>query len=134
MSKNANKDYNFSDRFQRFVTNLVNFAKRSRSTNDVDNSPNDIFDGEQGAILTKFKEKIYYRDPDSNQFISLSDEYPQLIEQNKYILSQGTNKFATWQKASKRDTKKWKFTGYFCATSDVNCCAGQLSGSVSGSV
>lgn len=127
---NKKSDYTFSDRFQRFITNLINFAKTSRSTSQADTSPDGIFDGDQGSILTKFKEKIYYRDPESEEFVSLSDEYPQLIEQSKYVLSQGTNKFATWQKVSERKTKKWKFTGYFCATSDVNCCA---TGSVSGS-
>lgn len=135
MANDNKSDYTFSDRFQRFITNLINFAKVSRSNKQDDNSPNDIFDGDEGAILTKFKEKIYYRDTDSNEFISLSDEYPELIEQSKYVLSQGVNKFATWEKISQRKVKKWKFTGYFCATSDVNCCAGrETTGSLSGSV
>lgn len=131
MANDTKSDYTFSDRFQRFITNLINFARTSRSNTETDNSPDGIFDGDEGAILTKFKEKIYYRDPDSEEFVSLSDEYPQLIEQSKYALNQGTNKFATWQKVSERKTKKWKFSGYFCATSDVNCCT---TGSTTGSV
>ena len=126
-SNNDNSNYTFSDRFQRFIQKIANFAQSARSTSQIDNSPTDIFTGEQGELLTKYKNKIFYRKTNSNEFVSLSDEYSDLTNQYEYVLSQGVNKYATWQKTSKNDEKQWTFTGYFSPISGVDCC---VTGSV----
>lgn len=129
---NDNSNYTFSDRFQRFIQKIANFAQNARSKSQIDDAPTDIFTGEQGELLTKYKNKIFYRKNNSSEFISLSDEYSDLTDQYEYILSQGVNKYATWQKTSKTDEKNWTFTGYFTPICGIDCCA---SGSVvSGSV
>jgi len=131
-SNNDNSNYTFSDRFQRFIQKIANFAQNARSKSQIDDAPTDIFTGEQGELLTKYKNKIFYRKNNSSEFISLSDEYSDLTDQYEYILSQGVNKYATWQKTSKTDEKNWTFTGYFTPICGIDCCA---SGSVvSGSV
>ena len=131
-SNNDNSNYTFSDRFQRFIQKIANFAQNARSKSQIDDAPTDIFTGEQGELLTKYKNKIVYRKNNSSEFISLSDEYSDLTDQYEYILSQGVNKYATWQKTSKTDEKNWTFTGYFTPICGLDCCA---SGSVvSGSV
>ena len=126
-SNNDNSNYTFSDRFQRFIQKIANFAQNARSTAQIDNSPTDIFTGEQGELLTKYKNKIFYRKNDSSDFVSLSDEYVDLTNQYEYILSQGVNKYATWQKTSKNDEKNWTFTGYFSPVCGIDCC---ITGSV----
>ena len=131
-SNNDNSNYTFSDRFQRFIQKIANFEQNARSKSQIDDAPTDIFTGEQGELLTKYKNKIFYRKNNSSEFISLSDEYSDLTDQYEYILSQGVNKYATWQKTSKTDEKNWTFTGYFTPICGIDCCA---SGSVvSGSV
>lgn len=119
---NPNKNYSFGDRFQKFIKKVINFAIRARSTDEIDTGPTDIFDGERGELLVKFGEKIFYRKNDSNQFVNLSDEYTQLVEQNKYILNKGINKNTTWQKNSDLGYKQWEFLGYFSPICDVDCC------------
>ena len=126
-SNNDNSNYTFSDRFQRFIQKIANFAQNARSKSQIDDAPTDIFTGEQGELLTKYKNKIFYRKNNSSEFISLSDEYSDLTDQYEYILSQGVNKYATWQKTSKTDEKNWTFTGYFTPICGIDCCA---SGSV----
>ena len=126
-SNNDNSNYTFSDRFQRFIQKIANFAQTARNTSQIDNSPTDIFTGEQGELLTKYKNKIFYRKTNSSEFVSLSDEYSDLTNQYEYILSQGVNKYATWQKTSKDDEKQWTFTGYFSPICGVDCC---VTGSV----
>jgi len=126
-SNNDNSNYTFSDRFQRFIQKIANFAQTARSTSQIDNSPTDIFTGEQGELLTKYKNKIFYRKTNSSEFVSLSDEYSDLTNQYEYVLSQGVNKYATWQKTSKDDEKQWTFTGYFSPICGVDCC---VTGSV----
>ena len=126
-SNNDNSNYTFSDRFQRFIQKIANFAQIARSKSQIDDAPTDIFTGEQGELLTKYKNKIFYRKNNSSEFISLSDEYSDLTNQYEYILSQGVNKYATWQKTSKTDEKNWTFTGYFTPICGIDCCA---SGSV----
>lgn len=126
-SNNDNSNYTFSDRFQRFIQKIANFAQTARSTSQIDNSPTDIFTGEQGELLTKYKNKIFYRKTNSSEFVSLSDEYSDLTNQYEYVLSQGVNKYATWQKTSKNDEKQWTFTGYFSPICGVDCC---VTGSV----
>ena len=130
MANNDNTNYTFSDRFQRFIQKIANFAQTARSKNQIDNGPQDIFTGEQGELLTKYKNKIFYRKNEGEEFVSLSDEYSELTNQYEYILSNGVNKYATWQKTSKTDEKNWTFTGYFSPICGVDCCA--LSGSVNG--
>ena len=131
-SNNDNSNYTFSDRFQKFIQKIANFAQTARSKSQIDDAPTDIFTGEQGELLTKYKNKIFYRKNNNSEFISLSDEYSDLTNQYEYILSQGVNKYATWQKTSKTDEKNWTFTGYFTPICGIDCCA---SGSVvSGSV
>ena len=83
-SNNDNSNYTFSDRFQRFIQKIANFAQTARSTAQIDNSPTDIFTGEQGELLTKYKNKIFYRKNDSSDFVSLSDEYVDLTNQYEY--------------------------------------------------
>ena len=122
-SKNPNIDYTFGDRFKKFINRLIVFAKRAKSKNEIDNSAQDIFDGEQGELLTKYKNKIFYRKNDSDTFISLSDEYEELTQQTEYILSTGINKYATWTKTSARGIDKdWELTGYFSPINDIDCC------------
>lgn len=121
-TKNPHEDYTFGDRFQRFIQKLINFAKTSRSTKEIDNSPDQIFDGDRGELLIKFKHNIFYRKNDSNEFVSLNDEYSELMEQNKYVLSQGINTNASWTKSSDRGEKGWEFLGYFSPICDVDCC------------
>ena len=123
MSDNTN--YTYSDRFQQFVKKLASFSTSGRSSSTVDNNPTDIFTGEAGELLTKYKELIFYRKVNSDTFVSLSDDYKTLIETNKFVLSQGINKYATWQK--KDGPKDWDFVGYFTPICDMNCCP---SGSV----
>ncbi len=133
MANNDNTNYTFSDRFQRFIQKIANFAQNARSKNQIDSGPQDIFTGEQGELLTKYKNKIFYRKNEGEEFVSLSDEYSELTNQYEYLLSKGVNKYATWQKTSKTDEKDWTFTGYFSPICGIDCCA--LSGSVtSGSV
>ena len=132
MANNDNSNYTFSDRFQTFIQKIANFAINARSKSQIDDGPQDIFTGEQGELLTKYKNKIFYRKNNSSEFVSLSDEYSELTNQYEYLLSKGVNKYATWQKTSKNDEKGWTFTGYFCPITGVDCCA--LSGSVSGSI
>jgi hypothetical protein len=121
---NPNSDFTYGDRFQRFVTKLTNFARVARSKSEIDNSPDGIFEGEQGELLTKFKNQIYYRKNDSNEFVSLSDEHKELMDQHEYVLSQGVNKTATWTKKNAKGsaTNDWAFTGYFCPIAGVDCC------------
>jgi hypothetical protein len=126
-SNNDNSNYTFSDRFQKFIQKIASFAQIARSKSQIDDAPTDIFTGEQGELLTKYKNKIFYRKNNSSEFISLSDEYSDLTNQYEYILSQGVNKYATWQKTSKTDEKNWTFTGYFTPICGIDCCA---SGSV----
>ena len=126
-SNNDNSNYTFSDRFQRFIQKIANFAQNARSKSQIDDAPTDIFTGEQGELLTKYKNKIFYRKNNSSEFISLSDEYSDLTDQYEYILSQGVNKYATWQKTSKTDEKNWTFTGYFSPVCGIDCC---ITGSV----
>ncbi len=122
-SKNPSIDYTFGDRFKKFITKIVNFAIRARSNSEIDTSPQDIFDGEQGELLTKFKNKIFYRKNDSSEFISLSDEYQEITRETEYTLSTGINKYATWTKTSPRGRDKdWELVGYFCPINDVDCC------------
>ena len=123
MSDNTN--YTHSDRFQQFVKKLASFSTSGRSSSKVDDSPTDIFTGEAGELLTKYKERIFYRKVNSDTFVSLSDDYKTLIDTNKFVLSQGINKYATWQK--KDGLKDWDFVGYFTPICDINCCP---SGSV----
>lgn len=129
MANNDNTNYTFSDRFQRFIQKIANFAQNARSKNQIDSGPQDIFTGEQGELLTKYKNKIFYRKNEGEEFVSLSDEYSELTNQYEYLLSKGVNKYATWQKTSKTDEKDWTFTGYFSPICGIDCCA--LSGSVS---
>jgi hypothetical protein len=131
MANSDDTNYTFSDRFQRFIQKIASFAQIARSKSQIDTGPQDIFTGEQGELLTKYKNKIFYRKSDSDEFISLSDEYSELTNQYEYVLSQGVNKYATWQKTSKTDEKNWTFTGYFSPISGIDCC---VSGSVSGSI
>jgi len=121
-SNNDNSNYTFSDRFQRFIQKIANFALTARNKSQIDAGPTDIFTGEQGELLTKYKNKIFYRKNNESEFVSLSDEYSDLTEQYEYVLSQGINKYATWQKTSKDDEKKWTFTGYFCPIAGIDCC------------
>lgn len=120
--KNPNEDYSYSDRFQRFISKLIEFAINSRSKSEIDNSPDDIFDGEKGELLIKFKDKIFYRKNDNNEFVNLSDEYKDYLESKTDILNKGINKKVTWQKSSEKGTKKWEFLGYFSPICDVDCC------------
>jgi len=132
MANNDNSNYTFSDRFQRFVGKIANFATIARSKAQIDTGPQDIFTGEQGELLTKYKNKIFYRKNGSNEFVNLSEEYSELTNQYEYLLSKGVNKYATWQKTSKNNEKNWTFTGYFSPICGIDCCA--LSGSISGSL
>lgn len=132
MANNDNSNYTFSDRFQTFIQKIANFAVTARSKSQIDTGPQDIFTGEQGELLTKYKNKIFYRKNNSNEFVNLSEEYSDLTNQYEYLLSKGVNKYATWQKSSKNDEKDWTFTGYFSPICGIDCCA--LSGSVSGSI
>ena len=132
MANSDNSNFTFSDRFQRFLQKIANFALTARSKSQIDTGPQDIFTGEPGELLTKYKNKIFYRKNNSSEFVSLSDEYSELTNQYEYLLSKGVNKYATWQKTSKNDEKDWTFTGYFSPICGIDCCA--LSGSVSGSI
>lgn len=133
-SNNDNSNYTFSDRFQRFIQKIANFAQSARSKAQIDTGPTDIFTGEQGELLTKYKNKIFYRKNDSSEFVSLSDEYSELTNQYEYVLSQGVNKYATWQKTSKTDEKSWTFTGYFTPICGIDCCVSGSNQPVSGSI
>ena len=121
-TKNPHEDYTFGDRFQRFLKKLITFAKTARTSQEIDNSPDQIFDGEKGELLVKFKNNIFYRKNDSNEFVSLNDEYSELMESNKYVLSQGVNKNVSWTKSGERGNKQWEFLGYFSPICDVDCC------------
>ena len=120
--QNPHKDYTYSDRFQRFIQKLISFAISAKSISEIDNSPDKIFDGEHGELLVKYKEKIFYRKNDSESFVSLSDEYRELTESSKVVLSDGVNKHASWVKSSKKGTTDWQFLGYFSPICDVDCC------------
>lgn len=130
-SKNPSVNYTFSDRYQRFVSKLTQFARLTRKSNTVDNSPDGIFTGEVGDLLVKTDNKIYYRGQSDADFKSLSDQFPDITQTTSYVLAQGVNKKASWVKTP-TGLKSWKLLGYFCPILNVNCCA--LSGSVSGSV
>jgi hypothetical protein len=118
----SNRNYSYADRFQRFIQKIVNFAIRARTKNEIDKSPDGIFDGEQGELLVKFGEKIFYRKNDSNDFVSLSDEYSDLIESKKDIMNKGVNKNVTWQKSGVKGTTSWEFVGYFTPMTNCDCC------------
>ena len=136
MANSDDTNYTFSDRFQRFIQKIASFAQLARNKSQTDTGPQDIFTGEQGELLTKYKNKIFYRKNNSNEFVSLSDEYSELTNQYEYILSQGVNKYATWQKTSETKQKDWTFTGYFSPICGIDCCVSGsvLSGSISGSI
>lgn len=136
MANNNDSNYTFSDRFQTFIRKIANFAVTARNKTQIDTGPQNIFTGEPGELLTKYKNKIFYRKNNSNEFVSLSDEYSDLTNKYEYLLSKGVNKYATWQKSSKNNEKDWTFTGYFSPISGIDCCAasGSLSGSLSGSI
>jgi len=130
-SKNPNIDYTYADRFQKFLKKIIDFAKRARSKSEVDNAPDGIFDGDQGELLTKFKHHIFYRNPESNEFVSLSEEFKELLKENEEVLGQGINKVATWTKVSPRGQTAWTLTGYFCPIGTVDCCITGAYGEVS---
>ena len=130
-SKNPIVNYTFSDRYQRFISKLTQFAELTRKSNTVDTSPDGIFTGDVGDLLVKNDNQIYYRGQSDADFNSLSDQFPEITQKTSYILAQGINKKASWVKTP-TGLKSWKLLGYFCPILNVNCCA--LSGSVSGSV
>ena len=122
---NPHKNYTFGNRFQKFLEKIVNFAKTARNSSQIDTGPDGIFDGEKGELVSKYKENIFYRKNDSNKFIRLSDEYSELVEKNKYVLSQGVNEKATWVKSSHLGSTTWQFCGYFSPFSSIGtseCC------------
>jgi hypothetical protein len=131
-SKNPNVNYTFSDRYQRFVSKLTQFATKARSKSEVDNSPEGIFDGEPGDLLVKNDNLIFYRNNSNADFTSLSEQFPELTSRTSYVLAQGINKKASWVKTS-AGPSTWKLVGYFCPILGVDCCA-NASGSNSGSV
>jgi hypothetical protein len=133
-SKNQSVNYTFADRYQQFVSKLTQFAIKSKSSKDVDTSPEGIFDGEPGDLLVKNENLIFYRNQTDSDFNSLSDQFPELTARTSYVLAQGVNKNASWVKTAAGPTT-WKLLGYYCPILGVNCCAvNPASGSISGSV
>ena len=121
-SKNPTVNYTFADRYQRFISKLVLFAKSARSDKEIDESPEGIFTGEPDDLLTKNSNLIYYRKNTDRDFSSLSDQFPELTQKTSYVLAQGINKKASWAKTA-AGPATWKLLGYFCPILGVNCCA-----------
>lgn len=120
-SNDPNVNYTFADRYQKFVSRLVQFAKIARSSKEKDNSPDGIFTGETGDLLTKTDNLIYYRSNSDSDFTSLSDQYPELTKKTQYALTQGVNQRASWVKTASGPTS-WKLVGYFCPILGIDCC------------
>lgn len=129
-NKNPNTNYTFANRYQRFISRLTQFAISARSPTQIDNSPDGIFQGEPGDLLTKYNNLIYYRHNGQTEFTSLSDQFPNLTKQTAYVLAQGVNKKASWVKTA-TGLSSWKLVGYFSPICGVDCA---ITGSASGSV
>lgn len=121
-SKNPNVNYTFADRYQRFISNLVQFAKSARSSTQKDNSPDGVFTGEPGDLLTKTDNLIFYRSNNNQDFNSLSKEFPELTKKTQFVLTQGVNQRASWVKTATGPTS-WRLLGYFCPILGIDCCA-----------
>lgn len=120
---NHNSKYIYGDRYQRFINNLCNFAIKARSTKEIDNSPIGTLSGDFGDVLTKDLNHIYYNSPDTGEFVSLSDQFPEITRRTESLLSTGINKKVSWIKTNESEFS-WKFFGYCTYIADRNCCIG----------
>ena len=111
--------YALLNKFEVIVKSLADFAITAKSNVEIDNTPNKLnLPGEVGDIITKDRHLIYYKSVNSNRFLSLSSQFPQLIIEYKSVLSSGINRVATWTKG----VNGWKFNGYVTQNMDENCC------------
>ena len=120
---NHNSKYIYGDRYQRFINKLCNFAITARSTKEIDKSPIGTLSGNFGDVLTKDLNHIYYNSPDTGEFISLSDQFPDITRRTEVVLSSGINKKVSWVKTDDSEFS-WKFVGYYTYIADRNCCIG----------
>jgi hypothetical protein len=118
MLSNFTKD----GRFDKFLINLAFVSKNETDTSYIDNSPNNIFDGEIGTVLVKNGSDILYKETTDSQFTNLSLYFPTEINNKVSLLESGINRSATWIKITKSSDKTWKFLGFvspygeYCST------------------
>ncbi len=99
-------------RFEKFLDSLCFVSKTQKNPSYVDTSPNNIFDGEFGTILTKNGKDILYKKCTDADFVNLSNLFPDLINTREYALENGINKSCTWIKNTPNSSKQWTFLGY----------------------
>ena len=102
------------NRFPRFINKLAANSLNQTDVDYIDDSPDGIFDGDIGTILTKNGEDILYKGNSDTEFTNLSTYYQSLIDSKSELLNTGINKRATWIKNSSSTQKTWKFLGYTC--------------------
>lgn len=122
------RDFERIDKFELFVSNLIGFARSAISYNQTDNSPENVFDADENTLLTKFGEKIYYKDTNSEAFVSISDKFPDVVQKNSQLLNTGINTNSTW--VSRSGYKKWKHSGFFSPFFQIGNACTCVSGSV----
>ena len=102
------------NRFPDFINKLAFNSLNQTNSTYVDDSPNGIFDGDIGTILTKDGKDILYRTNTDTQFTNISSYFTNVVDSKSGLLTSGINKRATWIKNSSSTEKTWKFLGYTC--------------------
>ena len=102
------------NRFQKFINKLAYNSLNQTDVSYVDNSPNEIFDGDIGTILVKDGKDILYKTNTDTEFTNLSSYFKSVVNAKSELLTSGINKKATWIKNSGSTETTWKFLGYTC--------------------
>lgn len=109
-------------RFPTFINKLVSNSLNQTDSTYIDDSPNGIFDGDIGTILTKDGRDILYKSNTDTEFTNISIYFKTVVDSKSGLLTSGINKRATWIKNSSSTDKTWKFLGYTCPF-DSTCAA-----------
>lgn len=109
-------------RFPTFINKLASNSLNQTDSTYIDDSPNGIFDGDIGTILTKDGRDILYKSNTDTEFTNISIYFKTVVDSKSGLLTSGLNKRATWIKNSSSTDKTWKFLGYTCPF-DSTCAA-----------